>query len=169
MKKIITAILALSMLAAMSTTAFAAENSVIDQGTTDKTANTAVTFNVAPTYVVTIPSAIELKETKNADGTVTYTGSDTITTSAIRLNMGEKVKLAITSDFEMKSTKDATQKYTVTVDGAASPLASGADVAKFGTDKKAQSVKLNYLAQDPEYAGEYSDTVTFTLSIIKEK
>ncbi|MEG2081397.1 MAG: hypothetical protein RRZ68_07550 [Oscillospiraceae bacterium] len=162
MKKIITAILAISVLTAMSTTAFAAD---INQGSTDKSSNTEVTFNVAPTYIVTIPTAIELTETKT--GVITYTGSDTITTSAIRLNKGEKVKIAIASDFTMTSTKNATQSYTVTVDGATSSLVNGGEVARFGTNKAAQSVKLNYLAGDPEFAGDYKDTVTFTLSVVE--
>ncbi|MEG2507449.1 MAG: hypothetical protein RSA93_07220 [Longicatena sp.] len=147
----------------MSTTAFAAE---INQGSTEKSGNTAVTFNVDPTYTVTIPTAIKLTETKTA-GIITYKGSDTITTSAVRLNKGEKVKLAITSDFTMTSTKNAMQSYTATVDGATSSLVSGGEVARFGTSKAAQSVTLNYLAGDPEFAGDYKDTVTFTLSVVE--
>ncbi|MEG2081398.1 MAG: hypothetical protein RRZ68_07555, partial [Oscillospiraceae bacterium] len=65
MKKIITAILAISMVAAMSTTAFAAE---LNQDSDPKTQDSEITTSIAPTYVVTIPA--DAKINFNAENTV---------------------------------------------------------------------------------------------------
>ena len=38
-------------------------------------------------------------------------------------------------------------------------------VALFDTDKAAQTSEIHLAAADPDFAGEYSDTVTFTLAV----
>ena len=53
MKKLMTLILALALALSMSVTVFA-EDTTIDQNTADKTGIATVSYNVAPTYTVTI-------------------------------------------------------------------------------------------------------------------
>ena len=60
MKNLLTGALALMMCCAMAVSVFA-EDTMIDQNTTDKKGETEVSFNVEPTYTITIPGAVELK------------------------------------------------------------------------------------------------------------
>ena len=154
MKKLFALILTVSLLASMSVTAFAANT----EGGSIK-----LSFNVDPTYTVTIPATVEL-ERQEDNGTVTYENDYTLTAEAgLRLKKGEYIEIAVLSDFEMTTTEGATLAYSITADGNA--VATGGVVAEFETDKAAQSTTIHIAANDPDYAGEYKDTVTFTVAV----
>ena len=154
MKKLFALILTVCLLASMSATAFAANTTG---------GSTEVSFNVDPTYTVTIPATVELQKVED-NGTVTYENDYTIEASAgVRLKKGEYIEVTVASDFEMTTTEGATLAYTITAEDAA--VATGGVVATFGTDKNAQSTTIHIAANDPDYAGEYKDTVTFTLTV----
>ena len=154
MKKLFALILTVAMLATMSTTAFAANRPV---------GETEVSFNVDPTYTVTIPATVELAKETAGDGTVTYENDYTLTAQAgLRLKKGEYIEIAVLSDFEMITTEGATLAYTITKDDA--DLVDSI-VAVFGTAKAEQTSTIHIAANDPDYAGEYKDTVTFTLTV----
>ena len=153
MKKLFALILTVCLLASMSTTAFAANTAG---------GSTEVTFNVDPTYTVTIPATVELNKVED-NGTVTYENDYTLTAQAgVRLKKGETIVVTVSSDYEMTTTEGATLAYTITKDNAA---LVDSIVAVFGTDKAEQSSTIHIAAGDPEYAGEYKDTVTFTLEV----
>ena len=154
MKKLFALILTVAMLATMSVTAFAANTTG---------GSTEVSFNVDPTYTVTIPATVELQKVED-NGTVTYENDYTIEAVAgVRLKKNEYIEVSVASDFEMTTTEGATLAYTITAEDAA--VATGGVVATFGTDKNAQSTTIHIAANDPDYAGEYKDTVTFTLTV----
>ena len=154
MKKLFALILAVVMIATMSTTAFAANTTG---------GSTEVSFNVDPTYTVTIPATVELERQDNND-TVTYENHYTIGANAgVRLKKNEYIEVTIASDFEMTTEQGATLDYTITKGRDA--VATGGVVATFGTDKNAQSTAIHIAANDPDYAGEYKDTVTFTVAV----
>ena len=154
MKKLFALILTVAMLATMSTTAFAA-NTI--------GGSTEVSFNVDPTYTVTIPATVELNKVED-NGTVTYENDYTLTAQAgLRLKRGEYIEVTVASDFEMTTTEGATLAYTITAEGAA--VATGGVVAEFETNKSVQSTTIHIAANDPDYAGEYEDTVTFTVAV----
>lgn len=154
MKKLFALILAVVMIATMSTTAFAANTTG---------GSTEVSFNVDPTYTVTIPATVELNKVED-NGTVTYENDYTIGANAgVRLKKNEYIEVTVASDFEMTTTEGATLAYTITAEDAA--VATGGVVATFGTDKNAQSTTIHIAANDPDYAGEYKDTVTFTVAV----
>ena len=154
MKKLFAVILAVALMATMSVTAFAANTTG---------GSTEVSFNVDPTYTVTIPATVELQKVED-NGTVTYENDYTLTASAgVRLKKGEYIEVTVASDFEMTTQEGATLEYTITTEGTA--VAMGGVVAKFETDKAAQSTTIHIAANDPDYAGNYSDTVTFTLTV----
>ena len=156
MKKLFALILAVVMIATMSTTVFAANTTG---------GSTEVSFNVDPTYTVTIPATVELNKVED-NGTVTYENDYTLTAQAgVRLKKGEYIEVTVASDFEMTTTEGATLAYTITAEDAA--VANNGVVATFGTDKNAQSTTIHIVADDPDYAGEYKDTVTFTVSVEK--
>ena len=153
MKKLFALILAVALMATLSTTAFAANTTG---------GSTEVSFNVDPTYTVIIPATVELNKV-GADDAVTYENDYTITAQAgVRLKKGETIVVTVSSDYEMTTTEGATLAYTITKDNAA---LVDSIVAVFGTDKAEQSSTIHIAAGDPEYAGEYKDTVTFTLEV----
>ena len=154
MKKLFALILTVALLATMSVTAFAANTTG---------GSTEVSFNVDPTYTVTIPATVELQKVED-NGTVTYENDYTIGANAgVRLKKNEYIEVTVASDFEMTTTEGATLAYTITAEDAA--VATGGVVATFETNKSAQSTTIHIAANDPDYAGEYKDTVTFTVAV----
>ena len=160
MKKLFALILAVVMIATMSVTAFAAE---IGPGDNASQGSTEVSFNVDPTYAVTIPATVELDKV-DTEGVITYENDYTLTAQAgLRLKRGEDIEVTVASDFEMTTTEGATLNYTITAENAA--VANNGVVAEFATDKAEQTATIHIAANDPDYAGEYKDTVTFTLEV----
>ena len=160
MKKVFALILTVAMLASMSVTAFAAQ---IGPEANTEGGSIELSFNVDPTYTITIPATVELQKVED-NGTVTYENDYTLTAQAgVRLKKGEYIEVTVASDFEMTTTEGATLAYTITAEDAA--VANNGVVATFGTDKNAQSTTIHIAANDPDYAGEYKDTVTFTVAV----
>lgn len=154
MKKLFALILTVCLLASMSTTAFAANTTG---------GSTEVSFNVDPTYTVTIPATVELQKVED-NGTVTYENDYTIGANAgVRLKKNEYIEVTVASDFEMTTTEGATLAYSITAGGNA--VGNNGVVAEFETNKSAQSTTIHIAANDPDFAGEYKDTVTFTVAV----
>ena len=159
MKKLFALILTVCLLATMSVTAFAAE---IGPGANASQGSTELSFNVDPTYTVTIPATVELQKVED-NGTVTYENDYTLTAEAgVRLKKNEYIEVTVLSDFEMTTQEGATLAYTITKDDAA---LVDSIVAEFDTDKLEQTATIHVAAADPDYAGEYKDTVTFTVAV----
>lgn len=160
MKKFLASILALAMCCAMAVPAYATE---INQDSSDKTAKTDVSFKVDPAYTVTIPEKVTLGKV-DTNGTITYESDANITAAAgVRLLNGQKIQVTIDSDFTLTA-NGTNLPYTISVGD--NQIAQNGVVAEFGTGTQAQSSTLHFAAADPEYAGNYSDTVTFTLSVV---
>ena len=160
MKKVFAVLLAVALMATISVTAFAAE---IGPGANASQGSTEVSFNVDPTYTVTIPATVELNKVED-NGTVTYENDYTLTAQAgVRLKKGEYIEVTVASDFEMTTTEGATLAYSITAGGNA--VANNGVVAEFNTDKAEQTATIHIAANDPDYAGEYKDTVTFTVAV----
>ena len=157
MNKLFALILTVCLLASMSVTAFAANTAG---------GSTEVTFNVDPTYTVTIPATVELQKVED-NGVVTYENDYTISAEAgVRLKMGEYIEVTIASDFTMETDEYAWLDYVV-FDADDQEVENYGIVATFETDKNAQSTTIHIAADDPDYAGEYKDTVIFTVSVKK--
>lgn len=168
MKKLLTIMLALVMVLSLSVTALAAD---ITQDSDPKTGNTTVTFNVDPTYTVTIPATVELEKKTAADETVTYEKDLTVSAENVRLLEGKQIQVTLTSDFTLTNDTQnggaATNlPYTVTVGDSATPIVTDGVVATFGTSTTEQTSVLHFAAANPTYAGDYSDTVTFTIAVV---
>ena len=154
MKKLFALILTVCLLATMSVTAFAANTTG---------GSTEVSFNVDPTYTVAIPATVELQKV-DTDGVITYKNDYTLTAEAgVRLKKNEYIEVTVASDFKMTTAEGATLDYTITASGNA--VINDGVVAEFDTDKNTQSTTIHIAAADPDYAGEYKDTVTFTVAV----
>ena len=157
MKKLFALILTVCLLASMSTTAFAANTTG---------GSTEISFNVAPTYTITIPATVELNKVEK-EGVVTYENDYTVTAEAgVRLKFDEEIVVYIASDFTMETDEWAWLDYEI-YDAAGDKVENNGAIAWFETNKNAQSTTIHIAANDPDYAGEYKDTVTFTVSVEK--
>lgn len=163
MKKLLAIALALVMVLSLSVTAFAADNTFSPSDNSGK--NTTVTFNVDPTYTVTIPATVTLAKDQDAGN---YKQDATITATDVRLLEGQTITVTLASDFKLTTgAAGATYElpYTVKVGDSETAIATGDTVATFNTDTNRQSSTLHFAADNPTYAGNYSDTVTFTISV----
>lgn len=156
MKKLLAAISAVSLLASVSVTAFAAE---ITQDTpAPKKSDAVITTSIAPTYTVTIPADV----TVNFNAETTKFGSIEVT--ADQIDPDKCIKVALTTDGELNNEVDSEKviPYTVTAGGnvftSATYLAVG--------DKTELTINITADDWHKAYAGEYSDKVTFEVSYI---
>lgn len=165
MKKLVSVIFAICLMATLSVTAFAADTE-INQGTTDKAGGMQLGFTVDPTYIVTIPATIELDKTTD-EGVATYEKDYTISANGVRLKEDEILEVKITSDFNLKTSEDAQYSlpYTVVKQGETNAIANNGVVATFDTNNEEQTQALHFAAENPTYAGEFMDTVTFTVAV----
>lgn len=171
MKKMMTLMLALVLALSMSVTAFAADTTIgpgQDGQPSPSTADATVSYNVAPTYTVTIPTKVDLVQ-KGTGGTITYEQDAEIKAENVRLNEGDVIQVKLDgNEDEFKMSAGQTEwTYEVTLGNATTPINSGDVIATFETSTQDQSATLHFTADDPTYAGDYSGTVTFTLSVIE--
>ena len=165
MKKLLCLTLTAVLAAALAAPAFADTN--VTQDSTDNTAKTTVQFNIDPTYTVTIPGTVELGK-EESNGKITYEKDLTLTANNVRLNEGKSLQILLGSDFQLEiKDKPNFEKlpYTVTADGNTVTSTNNL-CATFGTNTAEQTVILHFAAENPKYAGDYTDTVTFTLAVV---
>ena len=163
MKKILAMILSLCLLC--GAVAFATE---ITQETEGKQGKTTLTYTideiVAPTsYVVTIPASIDFNEEGKASGSIVIGANPVLPT-------GTKLYIEMTSDYTLEKKGDASvtlgyaYAYANGTTSTANPLAICNYEASLLTSDR--SVPLNFVLTDTaEVAGEYTDEVTFHVSV----
>lgn len=158
MKKILTFALVAAMLTATGMTAFAAP---ITQETSDN-GNTTVTYQVDPTYTITIPDQVELSKTDTVE--------KEITAEDLLLPHGQKVvvKLSAASNtasggtFHAKN-GDSDATYTITANNKA--IALGDEVASF-TENGSQPFTFSQADMtNVIFSGKHTETLTFTVSL----
>lgn len=162
MKKAITLLLTAAILTTACITAFAEE--ITQNSSEPRNGTTSVTMSVDPTYTVTIPESVVLEE--QTDGT--YAKDAVVTATNIRLNNNKQIKVTLTSDFLLENAQGAADlPYTLTIDST--EIASGDTVATFASNADLTLVQesdtLHFAAGVPEFAGDYSDTVMFNISV----
>lgn len=176
MKRFVTLILALALTLPMGATVFAAEGTVIDQDDEGQTGSTSVEYSVAPAYMVTIPSSVEIN---GAPAQVIVEG--------VKVKYNQQVAVRLTGvnvteenpdgdpSFQVKTAEGAVLPYTVTA-GRNSVSKGGTvltvDPADAKTDDGASgTIGISCaLAQDQviQYAGDYEGTVTFTVAVVNK-
>lgn len=130
-------------------------------------ANTRVEFSIDPAYTVTIPQRVELAEGEED----VYTGTDEIRAETVFLEPNQSIEVTLTSGsgFKLSHETDSTVKLGYKAeagDVTVTAANNGAVVATFGTSTEEQIQPITFTTTEtPQYAGTYSDTVTFGLSV----
>ena len=148
MKKIFALILTVVTLATMSVTAFAANTTGGDAD---------ITTSIAPTYTVTIPADV------NVAFNATETAFGTIEVTASQIHPDKCIKVELTSDGKLENSIDATKVIPYAIKDSQGAVFTSATYLTEG-DKTELSIHITADDWNAAYAGDYSDTVTFTVS-----
>ena len=148
MKKLFALILTVCLLATMSVTAFAANSTG---------GSTTITIDIAPTYTVTIP----------ANTIVAFNAAETdfgaIEVTAAQIHPDKCIKVALASDGKLENSIDATKVIPYAIKDSEGVAFTSATYLTEG-DKTELSIHITADDWNAAYAGEYSDTVTFTIT-----
>lgn len=165
---LLTAAMLVPVAAFADTTISPTGGSPFDISPNPASADATVKFSVDPTYTVTIPASFTLAD----DGSGIYTNSGNVTADSVFLEEGKKIVISLTSasKFNMKTADTATYQlpYTASTEefGKLTDKENGGIVAEFTTAKDAQTAEITFTTdEEPQYAGVYSDPVTFTLEV----
>ena len=148
MKKVLTFALAVMLIMSLSVTAFAAN-------TTGGEAD--ITTSIAPTYTVTIPADV------NVQFNATETAFGAIEVEAAQIHPDKCIKVELTSDGKLENSIDATKVIPYAIKDSTGAAFTSATYLTEG-DKTELSIHITADDWNAAYAGEYSDTVTFTVS-----
>ena len=148
MKKLFALILTVALIASLSVTAFAAN-------TTGGEAD--ITTSIAPTYTVTIPADV------NVQFNATETAFGTIEVTASQIHPDKCIKVALTTDGELNNAIDNTKVIPYEIQDSEGTAFTSATYLTEG-DKTELSIHITADDWNAAYAGDYSDTVTFTVS-----
>ena len=172
MKKILTLALVAAMLTATGITAFAAMLTAtgitafaapITANSNPKTGGTTVNYQVAPVYTVVIPDTVTLGNTKVTEQIKIY-GADE--NSNVVIGKKQKVNVALTASangFNVKTADGDTVAYTVNDKNAVDNLTTVAECTA-AEGKKNTDITFTKTGT-AAYAGTYTDTLTFTVSL----
>ena len=148
MKKLFALILTVALLLSLSVTAFAAN-------TTGGKAD--ITTSIDPTYTVTIPADV------NVAFNATETAFGTIEVAASQIHPDKCIKVALTTDNELNNAIDNTKVIPYAIKDSTGAAFTSATYLTEG-DKTELSIHITADDWNAAYAGDYSDTVTFTVS-----
>ena len=154
MKKLFALLLAIALMATMSVTAFA-ENNTISYNDVVQESGMTVSYKVEPTYTVTIPTEVTLGSTAE------------IKVEDVVIPKGYQVEVSICCDeydFTLTSGEGAEIYYSVTC-GDEEYYPDDVILAVSPTVSTSGSTILTFEASsDIQYAGDYTGTVTFVIS-----
>ena len=171
MKKLTSFVLALAMAAVCAAPAMAegadssappaSSTTTIEQNSPNQSGETTVTFKIDPAYMVTIPGTVTLVK-NDANNLVTYENLLELKASNVRLEKGKELHITISNANDYKLTAGtATLDYTIN-NGKPDPTEV---VATFVTQAAEQTKTLRIKANDPQYAGNYTGTLNFTIAV----
>lgn len=153
MKKLFALLLAITMMATLSVTAFAADYDT----TGDKGMD--VTYSVEPGYTVTIPPTVTI-------GTSGTSAEISAADVVVEKSQYVSVTLAADNNFTVTSGEGATLTYTVTKGGQ--PVAAGDEILAVNpADGKTGTATITFDIDETaiQYAGTYTGSATFTIAV----
>ena len=148
MKKLFAILMTVAILATLSVPVFAAN-------TTGGEAD--ITTSIAPTYTVTIPADV------NVAFNAIETDFGAIEVTASQIHPDKCIKVELTSDGKLENSIDATKVIPYAIkDGEGAAFTSATYLTE--GDKTELSIHITTNDWNAAYAGDYSDTVTFTIT-----
>lgn len=166
-KRLLAAVMALTMVSAIAPMSVFADTPVRPDpdnmpNPKPSSANTEVEFSVEPDYIVTIPATVTLED----NGSGIYANTGTITADDVFLKPNQAIAVTISGDFKLENEIDSGITVDYQAEGPMGIVGNGDIVTLFGTSDESQSAEVEFSTlEDPQYAGNYSDTVTFGISI----
>ena len=164
MKKLLTLALVGAMLTATGITAFAApvtqDNADPKQGTT--TVN--YSYNPINYYTVVIPETVNLSDTSDTTETISIYGQST--NYNVSIPNGKKVNVALTeslNNFTVINDKNEALAYKVNGKNDTAELTSVASCTN--GNQAEQQITFSQIENNNGYTGDFSDTLTFTVSL----
>lgn len=156
MKKTMAFVSALVMAGSLGVSAFAADTT-INQNSTPQTAEVALSQNVPTSYTVTIPT----------DPITVSSEAQTLSVSAssVVIEDGQTLNVSVSSNgaFEMTAGTHSIA-YTITKNG--SDISEGDNVLSVAAGGADATASLSIASSNtPKFAGNYTDTLTFTVSV----
>ena len=148
MKKLFAVILTVALLMSLSVIAFAANTTGGDAD---------ITTSIAPTYTVTIPADV------NVAFNATETAFGAIEVTASQIHPDKCIKVALASDGKLENNIDDTKVIPYAIKDSTGAAFTSATYLSEG-DKTELSIHITADDWNAAYAGEYSDTVTFTIT-----
>lgn len=156
MKKLLSFTLALVMMLSATVTAFAADTT-ITMDSESNSADTSITYNVDPAYTVTIPATVTLGDTA------------TVKVENTMLKKGDEVNVKLTGTSEADDTFKVTTaqgaELTYTVKDGDTVINVGDTVLQCASQVNGTADLLFTAPTSVQYAGTYTGTVTFTVSV----
>lgn len=160
MKKAITLALVAALLTATGITAYATD---ITADSNPKTGGTTVNYTVDPAYTVVIPESVTLGDTAVTEQIKIYGATEN---DNVVIGKGQKVNVALTesaNNFNVANTDGDTIAYTVNDKNAVADLTT---VAECTVDDGKKDTDITFAKTGTAaYAGTYTDTLTFTVSL----
>ena len=150
MKKLFAIVLTFALLMSLSVTAFAANTTGGDAD---------ITTSIDPTYTVTIPADV------NVQFNATETAFGAIEVTASQIHPDKCIKVALATDKELNNAIDNTKVIPYAIKDSEGAEFTSATYLTEG-DKTELSIHITANDWNTAYAGEYSDTVTFTVSYV---
>ena len=148
MKKLFAIVLTFALFMSLSVTTFAANTTGGDAD---------ITISIAPTYTVTIPADV------NVAFNATETAFGAIEVTAAQIHPDKCIKVALASDGKLENNIDATKIIPYAIKDSTGAAFTSATYLSEG-DNTELSIHITADDWNAAYAGEYSDTVTFTIT-----
>lgn len=168
MKKILALVLALTLLCCGAAVA----DTTIDQSSTDRNANTTLSYTITKVdneeYIVTIPSSVTL-----TNGTSGLSGTITIKLDAPNFNVdGKKIEVKLTSSANDFSLKYGNSKIAYSIETSSNTVvaANGTVLSWTYSDQANTTASETLTVSSTDNltalpAGTYTDTLTFNVSV----
>lgn len=154
MKKLKALFLTMILALSVTSTAFAAE--ITEEDGSPKNEEVTISASIAPTYTVTIPKdmKVEFNETSTTFGTISL--------DKAQIDPGYAVKVDLTASKILKNKADTSKTIAYAINAGGTAFTSQEYTA--AGQSTPLTIDITQEAWDQAYAGDYSDTVTFTIS-----
>lgn len=164
MKKILSVIMMVLMILGMPMYSLASEGMAITQDSPEKSGNTNVDYNLEETYTVIFPASVTFTDTvKSIDRGLQV--SDVVLQEGHSIN----VNVASLNDFHMKNKEGSIAYQLIVNNNDDKPVEHNSTILTVDAGEKAGVAILTFITEldksKAPFAGRYSDTLTFTVSV----